>query len=83
MNRICVGFRCSSMFLGPLQWSAPSRISLNPDPRAWWHGGVTLYPEKLDRLCARGVRMVFAGPAANLLTGCAGDNRSPHRTLGR
>ena len=68
---IGVGFRCSSIFVGPIQMSAPFRISLNPDPRSWWHGGVSLYPGKLDRLCTRGVPMVLAGPGANLLTGCA------------
>jgi hypothetical protein len=68
---LCVGFRCSSMFLGPLQFNAPFRISLNPDPRSWWHGGVTLFPDRQDRLCARAAAMVFAGPAANLLTGGA------------
>jgi hypothetical protein len=68
---VCVGFRCRSMFVGPLQFNAPFRIALNPDRRAWWHGGVSLYPEKADRLCARAIPMVFAGPAANLLTGCS------------
>jgi len=64
---VCVGFRCCSMFLGPLQFNAPFRISLNPDPRSWWHGGVTLVPVKTDRLQA--AAMVFAGPAVNLLSG--------------
>src|SRR5262249_58908961 len=47
---VCVGFRYSSMFLGPLQFNAPFRISLNPDPRSWWHGGVTLVPDGTERL---------------------------------
>jgi hypothetical protein len=68
---ICVGFRCRSMFLGPLQFNGPFRISLYPDPRAWWHGGVILFPVRQDKLRGRGIAMVFAGPAANLLTGCA------------
>ncbi len=68
---ICVGFRCSSMFLGPLQFNGPFRIALNPDPRSWWHGGVMLVPDKPDRLRAGAIAMVLAGPAANLLTGCA------------
>jgi hypothetical protein len=68
---LCVGFRCRSMFLGPLQFNAPLRIALNPDPRAWWHGGVSLFPEKVDHLCARAIPMVLAGPAANLVSGCA------------
>jgi hypothetical protein len=59
------------MFLGPLQFYAPLRLALNPDPRSWWHGGVTLFPNKQDKLCARAILMVFAGPAANLLTGGA------------
>jgi hypothetical protein len=66
-----VGFGCSSMFLGPVQFNAPFRVSLNPDLRSWWHGGVTLVPGNPDRFRARTVAMVFAGPAANLLTGCA------------
>jgi hypothetical protein len=68
---VCVGFRCSSMFLGPLQFNAPFRLSLNPDARSWWHGGVTLVPGDQENLTARAIAMVFAGPAANLLTGCA------------
>ncbi|HKB34899.1 MAG TPA: M50 family metallopeptidase [Gemmataceae bacterium] len=68
---VCVGFRCSSMFLGPLQLNAPFRISLNPDVRSWWHGGVRLVPGDPNEFRARAVAMVFAGPGANLLTGCA------------
>jgi hypothetical protein len=66
-----IGFRCSSIFLGPLQFNAPFRISLNPDVRTWWHGGVTLVPGDPDEFRARAIAMVIAGPAANLLTGCA------------
>ena len=68
---VLVGFRCDSLFLGPLQFSAPFRLSLNPDPRSWWHGGVTLVPDKPEKIRAGAIAMVFAGPAANLLTGCA------------
>jgi hypothetical protein len=68
---VCVGFRCRSLFLGPLQFNAPFRIGFNPDPRSWWHGGVTLVPVKPDRLRAGAIAMVFAGPAANLLSGLA------------
>jgi hypothetical protein len=66
-----VGFRCSSMFLGPLQFNDPFRVSLNPDVRSWWHGGVTLVPGDPDKFRSRAITMVFAGPGANLLTGCA------------
>jgi hypothetical protein len=59
------------MFLGPLHFHGLFKISLYPDPRAWWHGGVILYPVKTDRLRERGIAMVFAGPGANLLTGSA------------
>jgi hypothetical protein len=59
------------MFLGPLHFHRPFKISLYPDRRAWWHGGVILYPVVTERLRARGIAMVFAGPSANLLTGCA------------
>jgi hypothetical protein len=68
---LCAGFRCQSVFLGPLHFDSRFRIALNPDRRSWWHGGVALFPGKLDDLCARAIPMVFAGPAANLLTGCA------------
>ena len=68
---VWMGFRCSSLFLGPLQFNARSRLSLNPDLRSWWHGGVTLVPDKPEKLRAGTIAMVFAGPAANLLTGCA------------
>ncbi len=67
---ILVGFRYSSLFLGPLQFNVPFRLSLNPDPRSWWHGGVTLVPERLERLRVGAIVMVFAGPAVNLLSGC-------------
>jgi hypothetical protein len=66
-----VGFRYSSMFLGPIQFHSPFRLSVNPDPRSWWHGGVTLVPDKPEKLRAGAIAMVFAGPGANLLTGCA------------
>jgi hypothetical protein len=68
---VLVGFRCSSLFLGPLQVNAPFRLSLNPDRRSWWHGGVTLVPDRPEKLRAGAIAMVLAGPAANLLTGCA------------
>jgi hypothetical protein len=66
---LSAGFRCGSIFFGPLQFNAPFGISLNPDRRSWWHGGVALFPDKHDRLRARAIAMVFAGPAANLLSG--------------
>jgi len=65
------GFRCSMMFVGPLQFHGPFRISLNRHPGAWWHGGATVFPIKKDNLCLRGIAMVSGGPAANLLSGCA------------
>lgn len=68
---VVVGFRCNSLFLGPLQFNAPFRLSLNPDLRSWWHGGVTLVPDQPEKIRAGAIAMVFAGPAANLLTGCA------------
>jgi hypothetical protein len=68
---VLVGFRCSSLFLGPLQVNAPFKLSLNPDRRSWWHGGVTLVPDRPEKLRAGAIAMVLAGPAANLLTGCA------------
>jgi hypothetical protein len=68
---VLVGFRCDSLFLGPLQFNNPFRLSLNPDVRSWWHGGVTLAPDKPEKIRAGAIAMVFAGPAANLLTGCA------------
>jgi hypothetical protein len=68
---LCVGFCCRSLFLGPIQFKGILRISLNPDPHAWWHGGAVLYPVNAEKLRERGIAMVSAGPAANLLTGCA------------
>jgi hypothetical protein len=66
---VCVGFRCRSLFLGPLQFNTPFRIAINPDPRSWWHGGVALVPDEPERLRGGAIAMLFAGPAANLLTG--------------
>jgi hypothetical protein len=68
---VLVGFRCNALFLGPLQFNAPLRLSLNPDRRSWWHGGVTLVPDKPENIRAGAIAMVLAGPAANLLTGSA------------
>jgi hypothetical protein len=68
---IWAGFHICSMRVGPLQIDRAFRISRYRGPGAWIRGEVNLDPVKPDRLIPRAVAMVFAGPAANLLSGCA------------
>jgi hypothetical protein len=68
---IWAGFRISSMRVGPLRIDRAFRISRYRGPGAWIRGEVIMDPVKSDRLIPRAVAMVFAGPAANLLSGCA------------
>jgi hypothetical protein len=65
------GFRIRSMRVGPLQIDRAFRISRYRGPGAWVRGEVIMDPVKTDKLIPRAVAMVFAGPAANLLSGCA------------
>ena len=68
---IWAGFRIRSMRVGPLQIDRAFRISRYRGPGAWVRGEVIMDPVKTDKLIPRAVAMVFAGPGANLLSGCA------------
>jgi hypothetical protein len=68
---IGAGFHISSMRVGPLQIDRAFRFSRYRGPGAWIRGEVILDPVRADKLIPRAVAMVVAGPAANLLSGCA------------
>jgi hypothetical protein len=68
---IWAGFRIRSMRVGPLQIDRGFRIARYRGPGAWIRGEVIMDPVQTDRLIPRAVAMVFAGPAANLVSGCA------------
>lgn len=67
---LCVGFRFNGMHIGPMQIDRPFRISRyrGAGSAHWLSGAVNLLPKKTDRLSLRALLMVFAGPAANLLS---------------
>lgn len=68
---LAVGFRFNTMRIGPLQFNRPLRISRYRGPGAWTGGGASLLPVNTDDLALSAVIMIAAGPAANILTGCA------------
>jgi hypothetical protein len=65
------GFRISSMRIGPLLFDRTSGISRHRGPGTWTRGEAMMHPMTTSRLIPRGVAMVAAGPAANLLSGFA------------
>lgn len=67
---LCVGFRFNSMHIGRIQVDRPFRISRYQGPGGWLSGAVSLFPSKTEKLSLRALVMVFAGPAANLLSAC-------------
>jgi len=65
---LAVGFRFNAMHIGLMQIDRPFRISRYRGSGGWLSGAVNLLPKKTDRLSLRALLMVFAGPAANLLS---------------
>lgn len=65
---LCLGFRFSSMHIGRIQIDRPFRISRYRGPGGWFSGAVNLLPSKTGKLSLRALAMVFAGPAATLLS---------------
>jgi hypothetical protein len=68
---LCAGFRFHSMALGPLKLDRSLRLSRHRGPLAWSGGWVGMAPARRDRLRLRAMVLVMAGPAANLICGCA------------
>jgi hypothetical protein len=68
---LCAGFRFKSLRVGPIVVHRGVRISLDQGSRAWLGGAAQMIPVASDRLAARALALVCAGPAASLLSGCA------------
>jgi hypothetical protein len=64
---LCVGFRCRSMRVGPLEIDRSFRVSLYRGPGAVVQGTAELIPLATDKLAWRSVPMVLGGPVANIL----------------
>ncbi len=71
LGGLCAGFRFSSLRIGPLQFDRPFRMSFHRGPGAAINGVANIIPVTTDKLALRGLMMVLAGPAANILSGCA------------
>jgi len=65
---ILVGFRFSSLRVSRIQIDRPFKVSLYRGKNAGAGGWARMFPTKTDRLAWRALIMIFAGPAANLLT---------------
>lgn len=68
LGGILVGFRFNSLRVSRLQIDRPFKLSLYRGKSAGAGGWASMFPTKTDRLAWRGLVMIFAGPAANLLT---------------
>ena len=66
---ICAGFSFSSLRISRLQIDRPFRISIYRGKGTGASGWASMFPVRKDRLAPRAAAMIFAGPAANLLTG--------------
>lgn len=65
---ILVGFRFSSLRVSRIQIDRPFKVSLYRGKNAGAGGWARMFPTKTDHLAWRAFVMIFAGPAANLLT---------------
>ncbi|HEX7285253.1 MAG TPA: M50 family metallopeptidase [Candidatus Angelobacter sp.] len=63
-----VGFRFNSLRIGRIQFDRPFRFSIYRGKGTGSGGWASMFPVKQDKLVSRAVAMLFAGPAANLLT---------------
>jgi len=63
-----VGFRFNSLRVSRLQIDRPFKLSLYRGKSAGAGGWARMFPTKTDHLAWRALVMIFAGPAANLLT---------------
>jgi hypothetical protein len=71
LGGLCAGFRFNSLRIGPLIIHRGFRISLCRQLAAWLGGAAQMIPVSSDRLAARALALVCAGPAASLLSACA------------
>jgi Peptidase family M50 len=62
------GFGFSSLRVGRLQFDRPFRISLYRGKGTGAGGWARMFPVKQDKLAWRAAAMIFAGPAANLVS---------------
>ncbi len=70
LGGLSVGFRLSQVRIGPLQIDRPFRVTVQKCSGTGYLGWVSMVPVAHDRLLARAMVLVFAGPGINLL--CAG-----------
>ncbi len=63
---ICVGFRPSSLRVGPLVFHKTLRISVYCGPGMWMGGWANVSPTKSDHLVLRALVLVLSGPAASV-----------------
>lgn len=68
LGGLLAGFRFSTLRIGPLQIDRPLRISLQRASGAGYAGWASMHPTRRDRLRQRALLLVFAGPAASLLS---------------
>ena len=68
LGGILVGFRFSSLRVSRIQIDRPFKLSLYRGKNAGASGWARMFPTKTDHLAWRAFVMIFAGPAANLLT---------------
>jgi hypothetical protein len=68
LGGILVGFRFSSLRVSRIQIDRPFKLSIYRGKSAGAGGWARMFPTKTDHLAWRALVMIFAGPAANLLT---------------
>ncbi len=68
LGGVLVGFRFNSLRVSRLQVDRPFKLSLYRGKSAGAGGWASMFPTRSDHLAWRALVMIFAGPAANLLT---------------
>jgi hypothetical protein len=69
LGGLCAGFRFNALRIGPLVIHPGFRTSIERNPLAWLGGAAHVIPVSSDRLAARAMALVCAGPAASILAG--------------
>ncbi len=69
LGGLAVGFRFKSIRAGPIQLDRPFRLSFHGEPGLAFNGVSTVIPVSAERLIPRAMVMLWAGPAANVLSG--------------
>ena len=70
LGGLCAGFRFNALRIGPLIIHRGFRISIERGSGAWLGGASYMIPVASERLAARAMLLVCAGPAASILSGC-------------